>query len=328
MTQIALPTEAGARPPLAKGFRGVVRFIRGNPSLAGGLTVIIGMIVVSVLIVLTSPYTTTQINTDAFALPSRDHLLGTDNLARDNALRLSHAALLGLWISFCATALGAVGGTLLGTVAGFAGGQVDNIIMRFIDVMLSIPSLLLALVLRVMLGPGTFTLIVSLAVISVPAFARIMRAPIITIKERDFVTAARIAGVNRVKIAFRHLLPNALTPLLVQFAATASVAVLLESVLSFLGAGILPPDPSAGRMISDSIRFMQRDMLLVLLPSLVLVMMTIGWNLIADGLQTAMSPRKSDLQIETDKKRKIVVRPPAQRDTHRAVDSTTEEGAA
>lgn len=328
MTQIALPTEVDARPPLANGFRGLVRFIRGNPSLAGGLTVIISMIVVSVVIILTSPYTTTQINNDAFALPSWDHPLGTDSLARDNALRLSHAALLGLWISFCATALGAVVGTLLGTVAGFAGGHVDNIIMRLIDVMLSIPSLLLALVLRVMLGPGTFTLIISLAVISVPAFARIMRAPIITIKERDFVTAARIAGVNRVRIALRHLLPNALTPLLVQFAATASVAVLLESVLSFLGAGILPPDPSAGRMISDSIRFMQRDMLLVLLPSLVLVTMTIGWNLIADGLQTAMSPRKSDLQIETDKKRRIVVRPSARRDARPTVDSTTEDGAA
>lgn len=287
----------------------MVRFIRGNPSLAGGLTVIIGMSLASVLIVALSPYSTSQINTEAFAGPSWDHLLGTDNLARDNALRLSHAALLGLFISFCATALGAFGGTVLGVIAGFAGGHVDNIIMRFIDVMLSIPSLLLALVLRVMLGPGTFTLIVSLAIISIPAFARIMRAPIITIKERDFVTAARIAGVNRITIALRHLLPNALTPLLVQFAATASIAVLLESVLSFLGAGVLPPDPSAGRMISDSIRFMQRDILLVLLPSLVLVMMTIGWNLIADGLQTAMSPRRGDLQIETDKTRRIVTRP-------------------
>lgn len=300
--------DTAAQPPVAQGFRGLVRFIRTNPSLAGGLTVIIGMSLLSVIIIAVSPYGASQINTDPFLGPTLEHPLGTDNLARDNALRLSHATLLGLFISFCATALGAFVGTLLGVVAGFAGGQIDNIIMRFIDIMLSVPSLLLALVLRVMLGPGTFTLIVSLAVISVPAFARIMRAPIITIKERDFVTAARIAGVNPVVIALRHLLPNALTPLLVQFAATASVAVLLESVLSFLGAGILPPDPSAGRMIADSIRFMQRDILLVILPSLVLVMMTVGWNLIADGIQTALSPRHGDLQIETDKTRRLVTR--------------------
>ena len=246
-----------------------------------------------------SPYTVTQINDLPFASPSAEHWLGTDNLARDNFTRLAAATLTGLQISLASTMLAALVGSTAGILAGYFGGLLDSVVMRSVDVLLAIPAILLALVTRVIFGPGIWTLIASLAIIAAPGFARVMRAPAISLRERDFVTSAEISGVGRMRIAASHLLPNSLTPLFVQFAATASTVVLMESILSFLGQGVLPPDPSAGRMIADSTRFMAREPMLILLPAAVIIAMTIAWNLIADGLQKLLSPRDGALNIST-----------------------------
>ncbi|MFL4473051.1 ABC transporter permease [Paeniglutamicibacter sp. MACA_103] len=292
------PAELGtpAVPAAIRRFGGA---LRANPSLAFGLGLIAAMSVAAAVTALLSPYSVTQINDLPFAGPTPEHWLGTDNLARDNFTRLAAATLTGLLISFASTMLAALIGSGLGLLSGYFGGLLDSFVMRGVDVLLAIPSILLALVTRVIFGPGIWTLIISLAIISAPGFARVMRAPAISLRERDFVTSAEISGVGRLKIAATHLLPNSLTPLFVQFAATASMVVLVEAILSFLGQGVLPPDPSAGRMIADSTRFMAREPMLILLPAAVIIAMTIAWNLIADGLQKLLSPRDGALNIST-----------------------------
>jgi peptide/nickel transport system permease protein len=304
---MATLTFSRARQPLTLRLPGL-RHLRAGTALTTGASILAGLLVVGVALPLLRPGAVTSIGDVPFAGPSLDHLLGTDNLARDNLVRLASAARTSLLVSTVATLLAAAVGTAVGIVAGYLGGVVDGILMRLVDVALAIPPILLALVIGVILGSGTVPLIVSLSVICAPGFARVMRAPVVTLRERDFVVAADIAGVRRGAIAWRHMLPNVLTPLFVQFAATASTVVLLESALSFLGQGVVPPTPSAGRMISDATRFMERDPWLVILPSVVIILLTVGWNLLADGLQQALSPRNGDTHVATDPARALVVR--------------------
>jgi peptide/nickel transport system permease protein len=225
--------------------------------------------------------------------PTVAHLLGTDNLGRDSLTRLALAARTSLVISGAAALLAAVVGSFLGLVAGFLGGWVDSVIMRAADVMLALPGILVALVVGVIIGRGPVPLVLALGVIFAPTFARVMRAPVIALRERDFVLAARLSGRRAPMIVLQHLLPNALTPLFVQFAAVASQVVLVEAALSYLGQGVQAPEPSAGRMISEFTRFMQIQPLLILLPAVVIVLLSAGWNLLADGLQDYLAPRRA-----------------------------------
>lgn len=303
MTTATDPTAL--KRPMLLALPGLAR-LRGSSALTAGTGILVGLLLIAVLVPWFSPHSMTAIGTDAFAGPSGAHWLGTDNLARDNLVRVARAARTGLVVSASATLLAALVGTAVGIVAGYLGGWVDTVLMRGVDVMLAIPAILLALVIGVIVGEGTLPLIGSLAVISAPGFARVMRSPVMALRERDFVVAAEISGVRSGAIAVRHLLPNVLTPLLVQFAATASMIVLLESILSFLGQGVVPPEPSAGRMISDATRFMHRDAALILLPSVVIVLLTVGWNLVADGLQKVLAPRRGDTHVAQDADRPLV----------------------
>ncbi|MET0295816.1 MAG: ABC transporter permease [Microbacterium sp.] len=269
----------------------VRRRARVSPELIVGGTILGGIILASLLVTLFPPYPIGQISDDPFAGPSAAHLLGTDNLGRDTFTRLFTAAGTSLMIAAAATAISMVLGTTLGMLAAFRGGWVDAVIMRACDVMMTIPAILMALIVRVIIGPGILPLIIAMAIIYTPTFAKIMRAPVLAMRGRDFVVAAQLSGVPAPLIAVRHLLPNATTPLLVQAAVTASEAVLLEAGLSYLGQGVQPPNPSVGMMISEFQKYAQDDPLLILLPALLIVLMAAGWNLIADGLQSTFAPR-------------------------------------
>lgn len=224
--------------------------------------------------------------------PSWQHPLGTDNLGRDSLTRLALAGRTSLLISGASALLAAVIGTTLGLIAGYVGGIVDSVIMRIVDAMLALPAILVALVIGVILGSGTATLVLALGLVFAPTFARVMRAPVIALRERDFILAARLSGTRAVRVIVEHVLPNALTPLFVQFAAVASQVVLVEAALSYLGMGVQAPEPSAGRMISEFTRFMQAQPLLIILPSLIIILLSAGWNLLADGTQDYLAPRR------------------------------------
>jgi len=265
---------------------------RPGPAFWGGASILGVILLAAAWMSLWPPYdplTTVATNLES---PSLAHLLGTDNLGRDSLTRLALAGRTSLYISGLAALLAAVIGTVFGLIAGYAGGWVDGVIMRIVDAMLALPAILVALVVGVIIGGGPGPLIIALGLIYSPAFARVMRAPVIALRERDFVLAAKLGGVRPSGIIVRHLLPNALTPLFVQFASVASSVVLLEAALSYLGMGVQAPEPSAGRMISELSRFMQIQPLVIILPSLLIVALSAGWNLLADGIQDYLAPRR------------------------------------
>lgn len=271
-----------------------LRRVRIAAELKVGVGIILAILLASLLATLFPPYSVSGISDSPFALPDGAHWLGTDNLGRDTFTRLFVAAGTSLLIAACATAISAVVGTALGMLAAWRGGWVDSIVMRVCDVLLTIPAILMALIVRVIIGPGVIPLIIAMGIIYTPTFARVMRAPMLAMRNRDFIVAAQLAGTPAPLIAVRHLLPNALTPLMVQAAVTASEAVLLEAGLSYLGQGVQPPNPSVGMMISEFQRYAQDSPLLILLPALVIILIAAGWNLIADGLQATFSPRSNE----------------------------------
>lgn len=276
---------------------------RRSPALVAGLAVLAALVAFSVLGPVVSGYDPTALGQTPFAPPSAEHWLGTDNLGRDTFTRLALATRYMILVSLLSTLIALVVGTALALVAGYAGGVADLLVMRGVEVLMSIPAILMALVVRVIVGPGFVPLVVAMAIVSAPLFARVLRGPVLLLRERDFVVAAEISGVPKVVIALRHLVPNALTPMLVQAANTASLAVLLEASLSYLGQGAQPPDPSAGRMISEFQRFMQDQPQLVLFPAILVTILTVGWNLVADGLQARLTPRSADLEVPISTRR-------------------------
>lgn len=275
-----------------------------NGALIGGIAVMGGLILFAFLGPIINPNDVNEVSNDTFGMPSLAHWLGTDNLGRDMFVRLAVATQFALIISFASTVLAMILGTTIGIVAGYAGGRIDNVLMRLTEVVMAVPAILLALVIRVIIGPGVLPLILAMALIGAPGFARIMRSPILVLRERDFVTAAEVAGVRKPFIAISHLLPNATTPMLVNFAATASLAVLIESSLSYLGQGVQPPDPSAGRMISEFQRFMYQDPFLIILPALTITLLTVAWNLLADGVQVALSPKTAAIAARPGRRKR------------------------
>jgi peptide/nickel transport system permease protein len=219
------------------------------------------------------------------------HLMGTDEFGRDILSRIMKGTLVSLLISVFATALGAVAGTFLGTWAGYKGGQWDHWIMRFVDVLFSFPSLLLAIFIMAILGEKTVNVVFAIGLVYIPEFARITRGSILTIKNNEFVRAAKSNGASSGFILFRHLLPNILVPLIVQISLSLSTTVLLESALSFLGLGVQPPAPSWGNMLSSARKVMVLAPWTAVYPGIAIVVLVLGFNLVGDGLRDMLDPR-------------------------------------
>lgn len=262
-----------------------------NATLTTGVCILIAIVVLSLLIGVFGRYSTTDVGDSLLTGPSGSHWLGTDNLGRDLFTRTFGAARQSLMVAFGATTLAALIGIPIGLVAGYNARRLDAVLMAAMDTAMSIPSVLLALVLVSVFSPGMWVLIGGMGLIFVPYFARIVRAPALTVRERDFVSAARIAGVRTPVIIGRHVLPNVLSSALVQYANTAATCVLVEASLSYLGLGIQPPTPSWGRMIFEGQRYMKDDPLLVIVPGITLAIATAAFGLISDGLQEQLNPR-------------------------------------
>lgn len=219
------------------------------------------------------------------------HLFGTDEFGRDILSRIMQGTLVSLVISLCATALGAVVGVFMGIWAGYLGGRWDNALMRVADVMFSFPSLLLAIFVMAILGEKTYNVVIAIGIVYIPQFARISRGAILSIKSNEFVRAARSNGAGNAYILSRHLLPNILVPIIVQVSLSLSVAILLESALSFLGLGVQPPAPSWGNMLSGARKFMVIAPWTAVFPGLAISALVLGFNLLGDGLRDILDPR-------------------------------------
>ena len=224
--------------------------------------------------------------------PSGEYLLGVDELGRDLLSRIMYGARYSLLIGVVSVTVGLSIGLVLGAVAGYLGGIVDTIISRAMDIMLSIPGLLLAIGLVALLGPGIWQIMIAVGIVNVPVFTRLLRGSVIAQRENDFVLAARSVGVPRRKILASHILPNAISPVIVQGTLALATAIIDVAGLGFLGLG--PQDPSTpewGTMLTGTVRFLQTAPHLAIFPGIAIVLSVLGFNLIGDGLREALDPK-------------------------------------
>jgi len=226
--------------------------------------------------------------------PSAKHFLGTDSYGRDIFFRIVHGARLSLSIGILTIFMSILVGIVFGALSGYYGGLVDSVIMRVTDVFLSIPPLLLAVAVVGVLGPSYINLLIAMGAAYVPYFARVVRAPILQIRDKEFIEAARAVGTSDFRIITRHILPNIMSPIVVQISLNVADAIKTAASLSFIGLGIQPPKPEWGTMLSEGQDFIRQDPYLVIYPGLFIVAAILALNLIGDGLQDAIDPKLKD----------------------------------
>ena len=263
-----------------------------------GLAVFVLLVLTAVFAPLIAPHDPTQQYRDALLVPPvwqeggrAGFLLGTDAVGRDMLSRLIYGAQYSLFIGIVVVAIALIGGVIIGLVAGFYGGWVDSVIMRVMDVVLAFPSLLLALVLVAILGPGLTNAMIAIAIVYQPHFARLTRAAVMGEKAREYVTAARVAGASNLRLMFKTILPNCLAPLIVQATLSFYSAVLDSAALGFLGMGAQPPASEWGTMLAEAREFILRAWWVVTFPGLAILISVLAINLMGDGLRDALDPK-------------------------------------
>lgn len=223
--------------------------------------------------------------------PSMKHPFGTDPFGRDLLARVISGGRVSLGVGFLARSISLLLGLLLGTIAGFYGGRIDSVIMRLADITFAFPTLLLLIAIMAVMTPGLVSLFTALGVVGWAAMARLVRAQVMTVREREYVQAAVAAGAGHFKLIVRYILPQCISPVIVVYTLGLGMTVMAESSLSFLGLGVQPPEPSWGRMISNGIAFMRTAPWLTLFPGLILTLTICSLNLVGDGLRDALDPR-------------------------------------
>ena len=219
------------------------------------------------------------------------HLMGIDGNVRDEFSRIIYGTRISLYIGFITIGGAIIVGTILGAIAGYAGGLISDVIMRVLDVVLAFPFLLLAIAIVAVLGPGLVNAMMAIAIVNIPAFARVIRSSVLAVKEQEYVTAARSTGASPVRILFLHVLPNSISPMIVQGTLGIGSAILETAALSFMGLGAQPPDPEWGAMLAAERNQVFSAPHLVFFPGLAIMLTVLGFNLLGDGLRDALDPR-------------------------------------
>jgi peptide/nickel transport system permease protein len=269
----------------------VRRFMKNRLAISG-LVIVLFFFAVSIFAPVISPYDPSEINRDELLeSPGPDHLFGTDKLGRDVLSRMIYGSRISLKVGFVAVGITIVIGAFLGALAGFYGGVLDAVIMRFVDVMLCFPAFFLILAVIAILEPSIWNIMVVIGLTGWMGVARLVRAEFLTLTKRDFVLAARAQGAGDFRIIFGHVLPNALGPILVAATLGVAGAILTESALSFLGIGVQPPTPSWGNILTDGQDTIAVAWWLSLYPGLAILLTVLGYNLLGEGIRDAMDPR-------------------------------------
>ncbi|MDG5787082.1 ABC transporter permease [Evansella sp. AB-P1] len=259
---------------------------------------IIGIIIISLFVFIAiiapfiSPYAFNTISAGPrLTPPSPEHWFGTDDLGRDTFTRIVYGARISLVVGLFAVTGALVFGTLLGIVAGFFGKWIDMLISRIFDVMLAFPSILLAIAIVAILGPSLQNALIAIAIINIPIFGRLVRSKVISIRQEEYILAAKALGMKRGRILFHHVLPNSVAPIIVQATLSFGTAILEAAALGFLGLGAQEPTAEWGKMLSDSRQYIQSAPWTVLFPGISIMLVVLGFNMIGDGLRDALDPK-------------------------------------
>lgn len=266
-------------------------FFSRKPVVFGSIIIAL-MVLIAVFAPLIAPFDpNAQDLLSALAKPSPKHLVGTDGLGRDLLSRLIFGARISLSVGFVSTVIAGSVGMLLGLISGYFGSWVDNIVMRIMDAMMSIPLIILALFLGSVLGKGLGNVMLSIGIVMIPSYARLTRGQVMSVKQLDFVTAGKIGGATRFINIFRHILPNSLSPNIVLMTMNLGMAILTEAALSFLGMGINPPTASWGAMVSEGYRYLNRVPILSIAPGIFVLVTVWAFNIVGDALRDSLDPR-------------------------------------
>lgn len=274
-----------------RSLRSAARIGRTNLIGTLGLVLVVSLTLIAIFAPQLSPHDPNAQVGKRLTEPGAQYLLGLDQLGRDELSRLIFGARVSLGVSVVSVAIALLIGSTLGLLSGYYGGALDIVIMRVMDLMFTLPSFVLALALAGILGPALPNVIVAIAFVTVPTIARITRAPVLALREAEFVHSARAVGANDRRIILRHILPNTLAPLIVQATVSISDAILIEAGLSFLGLGVQAPDTSWGNMLGSGRDYMELANGLSVFPGAAIMLAVLGFNLAGDGLRDVLDPR-------------------------------------
>ena len=269
----------------------IKRLLRNKLAVAG-MIILALLIIGAILAPWIAPYDyAEQVIEDADQSPSGAHLFGTDEFGRDIFSRILLGARLSLVIGFIAVAIAIVMGGLLGAIAGYFGKAVDNIIMRLMDILMSIPSLLLAIAITATLGSSMINLMIAVGIATIPGYSRIVRAAVLSVKDQEFVEGAKAVGTSDFKIILRHILPNCLAPIIVKATLDVAICILTAAGMSFIGIGLQPPSPEWGAMLSDARYYIRDYAYMAFFPGMCIALTIFSLNVIGDGLRDILDPK-------------------------------------
>ncbi|WP_042197943.1 nickel transporter permease [Paenibacillus camerounensis] len=285
-------------PPNVQGekvsgpWRDAWRAFRKNKTAMLGLCIIVFFVLIALLAPFIAPYGyKEQELVNRLKAPSAEHWFGTDDLGRDIFTRILYGARISLWVGFFSVIGSIVAGTFLGVLAGFYGRWVDMLISRLFDILLAFPGILLAIAIVAILGPSLQNALYAIAIVNIPAYGRLVRAKVLSLKSEEYIIAAKAIGMKNSRILLTHILPNSLTPIIVQGTLGIATAIIEAAALGFLGLGAQPPEPEWGKMLSDSRQFIQKAPWTVIFPGLSIMLTVLGFNLMGDGLRDVLDPR-------------------------------------
>ncbi|VEF46959.1 dipeptide ABC transporter permease [Bacillus freudenreichii] len=268
------------------------RSFRKNKAALLGLCIVLFFILLAIFADLIAPYGFKETElANKHLPPSSKHWFGTDEFGRDILSRVIYGARISLRVGFLAVSGSVIVGSLLGIVAGYYGRWVDGIISRIFDILLAFPSILLAIAIVAILGPSLQNAMIAIAIINVPTFGRLLRSRVLSVKEEEYITAAKAIGMTDSRILFHHVLPNSLAPIIVQGSLSIATAIIEAAALGFLGLGAQPPTPEWGKMLADSKDFIIQAPWTVFFPGIAIMLTVLGFNLMGDGLRDALDPR-------------------------------------
>ena len=277
---------------MLKTIIGIIKELIKDPMGKIGFIGVLVIIILSVLAPIIAPYDVTEMFTqDKLTGPSSQYFFGTDNFGRDVFSRVIFGAKVSLRVGIISVGIAASFGLIFGVVAGYFEGKVDNIIMRFMDILFAFPSILLALFIVSVLGPSITNTMIAIGIVNTPVFTRTVRASVISVKSMEYIVSATSIGLKPKNIILRHIIPNILAPFTVQATLALSGAILTEASMSFLGLGIQPPDPSWGSMLNESRKYMEMAPWLVIFPAAFIIFTILSFNILGDSLRDVLDPK-------------------------------------